>query len=130
MTSLYGAKAGVNASSAPPLSSSSTNWTAESPPPEASITSLTFSRWNVARFGVGDDVDDPEHQTGRGEREMPEDQRRSDAPTRPVALLQAAVLEPETQHDGPAAGGKDPRDQGRPLHGVPPRLLTGPSPSS
>src|SRR5947208_8377058 len=94
MTSLYGAKAGVNASSAPPLSSSSTNWTAESPPPEASITSLTFSRWNVARAGVANAVAAPNPST------------TAIAPLLlippPVgSVLQDATLSPQSSQDPP-----------------------------
>src|SRR2546423_11476695 len=52
MTSLYGAKTGVNASSVPPWSRNSTNWTPLSPVLEASMTSLTMFRWNVANAGA------------------------------------------------------------------------------
>src|SRR5262245_55259834 len=73
------------------------------------------------RVAVGRDIDDPEHEPGRRQREVAEDEVRLDLSRR--TLAHASVAKPDRQEEEPSARRQDPADECCPLHsGVPPFL--------
>src|SRR5205085_9918148 len=62
------------------------------------------------------EVDDPDHEPGRSEQEVAEDERRPDPASSTGPLAHPAASKPDRQQHEAAAGSQNPGDERGPLH--------------